>query len=405
MSEGALLLIFVLLGAFFAGCESAFTKANRLKLELKARNDTLSAQTALKILNDPSAFFSTVYIGSSVAKLIIPVIVSYFFLHYYQWDFISILIISSLIIILFSELIPKYIAGQNPDSLALYTAIPLRFFSIILSPIVRIAGTISNRITGTTAIRSQKLMNIFEREDIEEIVEESEEAGTVNKSDSRIITKVLNLREQSVSEVMRPRTEVTGVEISASIDEVLSIFIESGFSKIPVFEDNLDNIKGVIHAPDLFNSPSSLQDIIRPVIFVPESRNSLEMLSDFIQERYSFAVVVDEFGGTAGIITREDIVEELFGEIKDEYDTEEDICRKINDTTFIISGKIEIDHINEQFGLSLPKEDYETIAGLIIAVSGKIPLQNETVQYDKYNFFIVRATNVRIELVKMTITK
>lgn len=405
MSEGALLLIFVLLGAFFAGCESAFTKANRLKLELKARNDNLSAQTALKILNDPSAFFSTVYIGSSVAKLIIPVIVSYFFLHYYQWDFISILIISSLIIILFSELIPKYIAGQNPDSLALYTAIPLRFFSIILSPIVRIAGTISNRITGTTAIRSQKLMNIFEREDIEEIVEESEEAGTVNKSDSRIITKVLNLREQSVSEVMRPRTEVTGVEISASIDEVLSIFIESGFSKIPVFEDNLDNIKGVIHAPDLFNSPSSLQDIIRPVIFVPESRNSLEMLSDFIQERYSFAVVVDEFGGTAGIITREDIVEELFGEIKDEYDTEEDICRKINDTTFIISGKIEIDHINEQFGLSLPKEDYETIAGLIIAVSGKIPLQNETVQYDKYNFFIVRATNVRIELVKMTITK
>jgi CBS domain containing-hemolysin-like protein len=202
---------------------------------------------------------------------------------------------------------------------------------------------------------------------------------------------------------MRPRTEVVGIEIGADINEVMDTFLESGYSKLPVFEENLDNIKGIIIAYDLFHEPKNLSEILRSVVFVPEARKSIDVLNDFLSQGVSFAVVVDEFGGTAGIVTMEDIMEELFGEIKDEYDIEEDICRKTSDNSYILNGKIEVDHLNEKFELQIPKGDYETISGFITSRIGRIPEQQENLKIDNFLFHIVRANNVRIELVKMSI--
>ncbi len=200
---------------------------------------------------------------------------------------------------------------------------------------------------------------------------------------------------------MRPRTEIVGVEINQSITEALDLFIESGYSKLPVYDENLDNIKGIILAYDLFKSPQNIQSIIREVTFVPETKKSFDMLNEFLGKQTSFAVVIDEFGGTAGIIAMEDIIEEIFGEIEDEYDVEEDICRKIADHTFLISGKVEIDYINEKYNLNLPVGDFETIGGFITYSLGRIPLQGETVKIDNLEILIARANNVKIDLVKV----
>ena len=186
------------------------------------------------------------------------------------------------------------------------------------------------------------------------LVDEVHKAGNVKKEESSFITKVFDFSEQKVYEAMRPRTEISGISINDSVENAVDLFIESGYSKVIVYEENLDNIKGFILAKDLFSNPKQIKDIIREIQFYPETKKSLEILNEFLSNNVSIAVVIDEFGGTAGIVTMEDIIEELFGEIKDEYDIEETICRKISKDTFIISGKVEIDHLNDKYNLNFP---------------------------------------------------
>lgn len=223
-------------------------------------------------------------------------------------------------------------------------------------------------------------------------------------AEQEIIDRVFELGDQSVYEVMRPRTEIAGVDITASISEVHNKFVTTGYSKLIVYDENVDNIKGVVFAYDLFKSPKDLLSILREVIFVPENKKSIETLNLFLNNRISIAVVVDEFGGTAGIVTMEDIIEELFGEIKDEYDVDENICRRLSPQSYIFSGKVEIDYINETFDLDIPYGEYETIGGLIITHSGRIPHKGEIVKIDRFIFTIIRGTNIKIDLVKMIIS-
>jgi CBS domain containing-hemolysin-like protein len=202
---------------------------------------------------------------------------------------------------------------------------------------------------------------------------------------------------------MRPRIEIAGIDIHKTIDEAVDLFIDSGYSKIIVYEENLDNIKGVILAKDLFSNPSDIKSITREVSFYPETKKSLEILNEFLNTKVSIAVVVDEFGGTAGIVTMEDIIEELFGEIKDEFDIDETICRRIAKDSYILSGKVEVDHVNEKYNLNFPEGNYETVAGFIIDKLGYIPKPNETVKIDEYTILIIRADKVRIDLVKLSL--
>ena len=343
------LLILIILSGFFSGTELAFVVANKLKIEVRARKKNLSAKSAQYFISHPQNFFSTILLGNNIVIIAYASLSALFLSSIFGWSEFTILIISSTIILLFGEIIPKYFARELADQMVVLTSIPLRVCSYILYPFVKITSAFSNKIMQSSSIKSDNIYHLFDKEDIKGLIKESESAGIVDKKDSELISKVIELGDQRVYEAMKPRTEIVGIEIKKDINEALSVFIDSGFSKLPVYEDNFDNIKGVLLAKDLFQSPQNIKDVLREVSFIPETKKSFEVLNDFLEKRNSIAIVVDEHGGTAGIVTMEDILEELFGEIKDEFDVDEEICRKISTDSYIISGKVEVDHINEKY--------------------------------------------------------
>lgn len=401
--ELLILIILVIISGFFSGSEIAYVVSNKIKVEIKARKKNFAAVSAFHFINHPQEFFSTILIGNNVTNIAFASISTIFLTRELGLNEGSILLISTGVLLIFGELLPKYFAREVADRFILLNSIPLRIISIIIYPFVKITSSVSSRLTRTPRLTGENMDILFSKEDMESLVKESQEAGVVNKKESDIISRVFELGDQRVYEAMRPRTEIVGVEINQTVDEALEIFIDSGYSKLPVYDENLDNIKGVIYTNDFFKFPKDLGSIIREVMFVPETKKSFDMLNEFLSRQVSIAVVVDEFGGTAGIVTMEDIIEELFGEIKDEYDIDEEICRKIAPFTYIISGKVEIDFINEKYDLQIPYGDYETLGGYITSRLGRIPAQGENVAIDNFNILIVRANQIKIDVVKLIV--
>jgi len=396
-----LLIILLLLSGFFAGTELAFIVANKLKIEVKARKKELTAINAQYFINHPETFFSTILIGNNIVNVTLASLSAVFLAALFGLSDLSILIISTFFILLFGEIIPKYFSRELSDRVVLLSAIPLRVASFLLYPFVKLSSLLSKKLTQTSSISAESMSHLFDREDVKGLVKESEKAGVVDKKDSYIIEKVIELGEQRVYQAMTPRTDIMGLEISDNIDDAISTFIDSGFSKLPVYKENLDNIKGFILVKDIFKSPVDIKSILRDVSFIPETKKSFEVLNEFLEKKISIAVVVDEHGGTAGIVTMEDILEELFGEIKDEFDAEEEICRKLANNTYIISGKVETDLLNEKYELDIPNGDYVTIGGYIVSMLGRIPAQGEKVKVDNFEFLIARASAQKIEVVKL----
>jgi putative hemolysin len=396
-----ILIILILLSAFFSSTELAFVVANRLKIEIKVRSKNLAAINADYFIKNTQDFFSTILISNNIINIAFASLSAiYLSLHFGLSEY-EILIVSTLVLLFFGELIPKYFARELADRFVLVVAIPLRLVSFILYPFVKPLAHLSDLTMNSQKQQADNIINLFDKEDIKSLVDESHKAGNVRKQEGSFISKVFELGDQKVYEALTPRTGIVGLEINQTIDEAISAFIESGFSKLPVYEDNLDNIKGVILAKDLFTNPISIKDILRDVQFYPETKKSLEILNEFLTQNMSIAIVVDEFGGTAGVVTVEDIIEELFGEIKDEYDVDENICRKISKDSYIISGKVEVDLINEKYHLNIPIGNYETIGGYVIEKIGKIPKQGETFLIDNFQILIIRADKVRIDLIKL----
>ncbi|OGU77771.1 MAG: hemolysin [Ignavibacteria bacterium RBG_16_34_14] len=396
------LLLLILISGFFSGTEIAFVVANKIKIEVKASKKNLAAQSALYFINHPQTFFSTVLVGNNIANIAFASISAIFLASIFSFNEFEILLISSFIILMLGELIPKFFARELSERLVMTMALPLRVISFILFPFIKVFSLISSFLAKSSSMKAENVKFLFSKEEFDVLVRESYKAGMVDKKESDIISKVLSLGKQRVYEAMRPRTEIVGIESTSSIEEALLLFIDSGYSKLPVYEESLDNVKGIIYANDFFKSPKNIQEILHDAVFVPETKKSFEMLNEFLNRQVTIAIVVDEFGGTAGIVTMEDIFEEMFGEIKDEYDIEENINRKISDNSYIINGKVEIDFINEEYGLNIPTGDYETIAGYITTRLGRIPLQGETVSFDGFTFLITRANQIRIDIVKLT---
>ncbi len=399
--EIIILAVLIFISGFFTGSEIAYVVANKIKIEIQARKKNLAAKNALYFMENPQDFFSTVLIGTNVVNVTFATISALFLHKLFGLSEFNILLISTFVLLIFGELLPKYLARELADRIIFLIATPLRIVSYLIHPVVKLFSSISSFFTQRANVSEKNLQNLFSKENFEYLIKESKDAGKIDQKQSDIINKVFDLSEQRVSEVMQPRTEIEGVEINSSFEEALTVFIESGYSKLPVYEENLDNIKGIILAYDVFNKPDKLADIIREVAFVPETKKSFEMLNEFLARHISIAVVVDEFGGTAGIVTIEDIIEELFGEIKDEYDVEEDICRRISDGSYLISGKVEVDFINEKYDLKIPTGDYETIAGYIMSKIGKIPLSQEKYTIDNFEILIVKADHLKIDVVKL----
>jgi CBS domain containing-hemolysin-like protein len=396
-----ILIILILFSAFFSSTELAFVVANRLKIEIKVRSKNLAAINADYFIKNTQDFFSTILISNNIINIAFASLSAIYLSIHFGLSEYEILIVSTLVLLFFGELIPKYFARELADRFVLVVAIPLRLVSFILYPFVKPLAHLSDLTMKSQKQQADNIINLFDKEDVKSLVDESHKAGNVKKQEGSFISKVFELGDQKVYEALTPRTGIVGLEINQTIDEAISAFIESGFSKLPVYEDNLDNIKGVILAKDLFTNPISIKDILRDVQFYPETKKSLEILNEFLTQNMSIAIVVDEFGGTAGVVTVEDIIEELFGEIKDEYDVDENICRKISKDSYIISGKVEVDLINEKYHLNIPIGNYETIGGYVIEKIGKIPTQGETFLIDNFQILIIRADKVRIDLIKL----
>lgn len=396
-----ILIILILLSAFFSSTELAFIVANRLKVEIKAKSKNITAVNAQYFINNSQDFFSTILVGNNIVNIAFASLSAVYFSLYFSLSEYEVLIVSTLLLLFFGELIPKYFARELADRYIFVVSLPLRFTYFLFYPLAKILSKLTNVTMKSQQQQADNIYHLFDKEDVKSLVDESHRAGKVKKQEGSFINKVFELGEQKVYEALTPRTEIVGLEITQSVDEAISAFIESGFSKIPVYEDNLDNIKGVILAKDLFINPDSIKSILREVKFYPETKKSLEILNEFLSQNLSIAVVVDEFGGTAGIVTVEDIIEELFGDIKDEYDVDENICRKISKDSYIISGKVEVDLINEKYHLNIPIGSYETIGGYIIEKIGKIPKQGETFLIDNFQILIIRANKVRIDLIKL----
>jgi len=397
------LLFLLFLSGFFSSSELAFVVSNKIKIEISARKNNFAAKSSLYYLKNPQIFFSTILIANNVVNIAFASIITIFLFNIFQLNDIVILLISSTLILLFGELIPKYVAREYPDRLIMLTVLPVRALTFLLYPFVKVTSSISSFLTNLKNAEKESYVNSFEKDDIHSLIDESSEVGTVDEEESDIIKKIIDLGEQKIYQAMTPRTDIVGVGIDSSINDVISVFVKSGYSKIPVYGESLDDIKGIVYAYDMFKLPENLTEVIREVKFVPETKKSLDMLNEFLDNHISIAIVVDEFGGTAGIITLEDIIEEMFGEIRDEYDVEEDVCKKIDDSTFIISGKVEIDYINEEFELSIPEGDYETFAGYIITKLGRIPVKNEKIKIDNFLINILHSTKTKINLAKLIV--
>lgn len=398
------LIVLLLLSGFFSSSELAFVVANKLKIEVRARKNKLAAKSAQYFVDEPNIFFSTILVGNNVVNVAFASLLTVFLLYFFELNDLEILLISSFLLLILGELIPKYIARDFADRLILLIALPLRLLTFLLYPIVKLLSSISNVFIRKAEIEEAQT-ELVDREDIQVLIEESSEAGHFAENVSDIAANILELGEQKIYEAMTPRTDITGVQIDSTIEELLDIFISSGYSKIPVYEESMDDIKGIVFAYDMFRNPTDIKSMMRKPKFVPDTKKSIEMLNEFLDERISIAIVVDEFGGTAGIITVEDIIEEMFGEIHDEYDVDDDVCKKIDEETFIISGKVEVDALNEEHELGIPEGDYETLAGYITSTLGIIPQKGYEFKTDRFKISILRSDINRVSLIKLQFIK
>ncbi len=420
MIEQLLIIAFMLLlSGFFSGSEIGYVAANRLRLEIKSRENSLSAHYLAYFLRNPDSYLSTTLVGNNVVNVAYATLMTIFLLSPITelWMVVfghpptelSMLIVqtftASVLILIMGEVIPKGIFRVHADRLIPIVIFPIAITNIIFRPFIWIANTIAQKIVKFINPDADSVEDFFKREDFEMIFREigSNMESDIDEDDSEILTNVLEMSSMRVKESMIPRTDIIAVEISSSLDEVLNTFITSGYSKIPVYEGSIDNIKGVIFAYDLFKKPQNIEDIIRPVKYVPSSQKSTDLLSEFRRLNISLAVVIDEYGGTAGLVTSEDLIEEVVGDIQDEYDMEETIMKKLAGNRYIFSGNVEMEDIEENYpeiGLSEEDSDFETIAGYIINEIGRIPKVGEVVRINNLMFTIVKASHSRIEVVK-----
>ena len=412
----ALILLMLVLSAFFSGSEIAFVTANRLKTEVRARQSGWLGRVVQEFMADPGTFLTTTLVGNNIALVVYSTLMSLYLEAPLSAFFegtlgltdatITVLIaqtvIAAIIVLVIGEVLPKSLLRQPPGRVLFALAAPLKLTYWILWVPIKLAGWVSGlfvRVAGGQADTFKQ----FLRRDFELVIRESRETGTLDldEEESEILSNVFELRSLRVKDSMVPRTEIRAVEESASLAEVRQMFIETGFSRLPVYRDNIDKIVGVVLAHDLFHAPGSLASILRPVRVVPDSKPARDLLFDFLQGGATLAVAVDEYGGTAGIVTIEDLLEELFGDIRDEHDAAAAPVRQIEDDVWLVHGRVELEDLETETGLTLPEGDYDTVAGYLLSHAGSVPAERDVFELDGLRFTVLKASANRIEAVRI----
>jgi putative hemolysin len=399
--------------ALFSGIEIAFVSANRLKIELDKNKGEFTAKLLSNFLKQPAKFIGAMLLGNNIALVIYSVVMAKFLepivITYIADNELIVLliqtIISTMVVLFFAEFLPKTLFRINPNKVLTIAAIPLTIIYYILLPFTYFTVGISNLILKLFKVDTSESDLAFSKIDLEDFVAniyESQEDGEDVDSEIQIFKNALGFADVKVRECMVPRAEITALEIENSIEELQLKFIETGLSKILIYRDSIDNIIGYAHSKELFKQPESIKAILLPVSIVPEVMSANEMLKKSLKERRSVAVVVDEFGGTSGILTIEDIIEEIFGEIEDEHDKEELLEIKVADDVYQFSARIEIDYLNEKYKLNLPEsEEYETLGGFIISIHESIPEKGEIIASENAVFTVDKVSDNKIEIITL----
>ena len=409
------ILICLILSAFFSGMEIAFVSANKIYLEIEKQQTGFNAKFLNFITKNPSRFIATMLVGNNISLVIYGIfmgdrILQLFFPETLLGGAISIrivfiqTIISTIIILLTAEFLPKVFFQQFSNGLMKVFAFPTAFFYAFFSPItfmiIKLSDFILMKFFKTKGDQVQLTFSKIELGNyIEEQLESTKDKDSVD-SEIQIFQNALDFSEVKVREAMVPRTEVVATEISASLSDIKKLFTSSGLSKIPVFEDSIDDILGYIHAFEMFKKPTNIKKILLPVAFVPETMKISEVLKLLTKQRKSIAVVLDEYGGTSGIITVEDIIEELFVEIEDEHDQIALFEKQIDEGLFEFSARLEVDYINQNYDINLPENEfYETLGGLIVYLKEEIPAKGTLIEIENYQFEIKDVSSTKIERV------
>ena len=412
------ILIALLLIAFFSGIEIAFVSANKLRIELLKEKGSRKARIVSEFANNPSKFIATMLIGLNISQVLFGSVTANYltndnfrFLPTGELPLLLIqTVITTFIILIFGELLPKILFRVNADQTLLWFSVPAKYlFYIPLKPFTNVFHKLSRWIIkwviGTELVESKPS---FTKEDLEYLVKETavtddtgnDEADHLN---SEIFEKALYLKDVKVRNCMVPRPEIQGLDVHEGLLELKKKLIETKLSRIIIYDEVIDKVLGYVHHFDLIKNPLNLKQVIRPLQVIPESMTANDLMLQFIREKKNIAWVVDEYGGTAGIITLEDLMEEIFGEIKDEHDEENLTEKKISETEFLFSGRLEVDYLNREYHLDIPDGEYTTLSGYIISGFEDIPEAGTTLNLDRFHIRIVKASDKRIELVKLNI--
>ncbi len=411
------IIISLLLSGFFSGMEIAFVAANKLRVEVEKQKGGFSARLLSPFVRSEASFISTMLVGNNIALVVYGISFAALLQPVLQASLPSPLntafvvflfqtIISSFIILIVAEFLPKTLFRIQPNRMLELFALPAVLIYYILYPVIAftmmVSDLIMRRVAGDSVTADKK---VFDAIDMDNFLQEFGQADNdegQQQVEIQMFRNAIEFPEVKLRECLLPRTEIVAVPQSADIVSIRRLFSETGLSKILVYGDSVDDMIGYVHVFDLFSQPASVHAITRPVLLVPESMHANKLLKNLIQQRKSIAVVVDEFGGTAGIITIEDIMEEIFGEIDDEHDVEDLVEKKTGENEYLFSARLEIDYLNDKYQMNIPESDeYETLGGLVINCLERIPVKGEEVQIGQLHMKILQVSQKRVELLKV----
>ncbi len=407
---------------FFAGIEAAFINANKLSIELKKKQNLSSGIILSRLMERPARFIGATIIGFNIFLVLFGLMVGETLLPFWNWlitkihipsgyvNAIRLLVetfFSFLFILLFGNVLPKALFKSKSDKLLNFFSGTANFFYQLFEPLVSFFIIISKWILKYLFnVRMEEEKEVFSGIGVEHFYQQTGELAEENSElNTELFEAALSLPKVKIRECLVPRKEVEGIDLNTSIEDARKKFVSSRLSKLVVYDGNLDHVVGYIHQLDFFKNPSFIKSILLPIPAVPESMGATDLINKFSKERKSIAWVVDEFGGTAGIVTMEDLLEEIFGEIRDEYDTEEFEEKKLSADEFIFSGRLELDYLNEKYELEFPVEESETLSGYIINQHEAIPKQKEHIIIGDYEFEILAVSDTRIEMVRLKVLK
>jgi putative hemolysin len=405
-----------MISAFFAGMEIAFISANKLLIELKNKQGSIPARILSPFVNNPSKFISTTLVGNNIGLVIYGIYMAGFLNpHIQAWipgthenTFLLLFlssIISTAIVLVTGEFLPKVLFRLNPDIILRVLAVPFLITYYLFWPLVHFITWLAELILNKLfRLNFSENTPVFSRVDLDQYVSESaEDLDDDADVDTEMFRNALDFANVRVRDCMTPRTEIISINLSATVDDLYQKFVTTGLSKIMVHQGNSDHIIGYVHHKDIFKKPQSIRSILIPIEITTETMPANELLNQFTRTHKSLALVVDELGVTAGVVTIEDIMEEIFGEIEDEHDVDQLTEKQINENTFLLSAHLEVDYLNDKYDLNIPEGEYHTLGGYIFALHESIPTRGEVIVIDNFTFTIISITNTRINEVKLEI--